>query len=56
MSRHYSTDRSVRSQISHKQIANIFMLRDTTVADLERRGLAQLRAQLENQVDPESAA
>ena len=55
MSRHYSTDRSVRSQISHKQIANIFMLRDTTVADLERRGLAQLRAQLENQMDPESA-
>jgi hypothetical protein len=44
VSRHYSTDRSVRSQISHKQIANIFMLRDTTVADLERRGLAHLRA------------
>jgi len=42
--RHYSTDRSGRSQISHKQIANIFMLRETTVADLERRGLAHLRA------------
>jgi hypothetical protein len=52
--KHYSTDRSVRSQISHKQIANIFMLRDTTVADLERRGLAQLRAQLENEPNPES--
>jgi hypothetical protein len=47
MTRHYSTDRSVRSQISHKQIANIFLLRDSTVADLERRGLAQLRAHLE---------
>lgn len=45
--RHYSTDRSVRSQISHKQIANIFLLRDSSVADLERRGLAQLRAQWE---------
>ena len=44
ITRHYSTDRSVRSQISHKQIANIFMLRETTVADLERRGLAKLRA------------
>ena len=44
VTQHYSTDRSVRSQISHKQIANIFMLRDTTVADLERRGLAHLRA------------
>jgi hypothetical protein len=44
VSRHYSTDRSVRSQISHKQIANIFMLRETTVADLEHRGLAKLRA------------
>jgi hypothetical protein len=44
VSRHYSTDRSVRSQISHKQIANIFMLRETTVADLERRGLEKLRA------------
>ena len=44
VTRHYSTDRSVRSQISHKQIANIFMLRETTVADLERRGLAKLRA------------
>lgn len=42
--RHYSTERSVRSQISHKQIANIFLLRDSTVADLERRGLAKLRA------------
>jgi hypothetical protein len=47
VSRHYSTDRSVRSQISHKQIANIFLLRDASVADLERRGLAQLRAQWE---------
>jgi hypothetical protein len=47
--RHYSTDRSIRSQISHKQIANMFMLRDTTVADLERRALAQLRAQLEDE-------
>jgi len=46
--RHYSTDRSVRNQISHKQIANIFMLRDTTVADLERRGLAHLRAAFES--------
>jgi hypothetical protein len=46
--RHYSTDRSVRSQISHKQIANIFMLRDTTVADLERRGLTHLRAAFES--------
>ena len=45
--RHYSTDRSARSQISHKQIANIFMLRETTVADLERRGLAKLRAAFE---------
>ncbi len=44
VSRHYSTDRTVRSQISHKQIANIFMLRETTVADIERRGLAKLRA------------
>jgi len=44
VSRHYSTDRSVRSQISHKQISNIFMLRETTVADLERRGLEKLRA------------
>jgi hypothetical protein len=44
VSRHYSTDRSVRSQISHKQIANIFMLRETTVADLEHRGLSKLRA------------
>ena len=44
VNRHYSTDRSVRSQISHKQIANIFMLRETTVADLEHRGLAKLRA------------
>ncbi len=44
VSRHYSTDRTVRSQISHKQIANIFMLRETTVADLERRGLEKLRA------------
>jgi len=43
VTRHYSTDRSVRSQISHKQIANIFMLRETSVADLERRGLAKLR-------------
>ena len=43
VSRHYSTDRSARSQISHKQIANIFMLRETTIADLERRGLAKLR-------------
>jgi hypothetical protein len=41
--RHYSTDRSVRSQISHKQIANIFMLKENTIADLERRGLAHLR-------------
>jgi hypothetical protein len=41
--RHYSTDRTVRSQISHKQIANIFLLRETTVADLERRALAKLR-------------
>jgi hypothetical protein len=40
---HYSTDRMVRSQISHKQIANIFMLQETTVADLERRALAKLR-------------
>jgi hypothetical protein len=47
-SRHYSTDRSVRSQISHKQIANIFLLRETTVADLERRGLAKLRAAFES--------
>jgi len=47
VSRHYSTDRSARSQISHKQIANIFLLRDASVADLERRGLAQLRAQWE---------
>ena len=46
--RHYSTDRSVRSQISHKQIANIFLLRETTVADLERRGLAKLRAAFES--------
>jgi hypothetical protein len=43
ITRHYTTDRTVRSQISHKQIANIFMLRETTVADLERRGLAKLR-------------
>jgi hypothetical protein len=43
-SRHYSTDRTVRSQISHKQIGNIFLLRDSTVAELERRGLAKLRA------------
>lgn len=48
VSRHYSTDRSVRSQISHKQIANIFMLRETTVADLEHRGLAKLRAAFES--------
>lgn len=48
VTRHYSTDRSSRSQISHKQIANIFLLRDTTVADLERRGLAHLRAALES--------
>jgi hypothetical protein len=40
---HYSTDRMVRSQISHKQIANIFMLQESTVADLERRALAKLR-------------
>ncbi|HEX3729610.1 MAG TPA: hypothetical protein VHV47_07380 [Opitutaceae bacterium] len=40
---HYSTDRVVRSQISHKQIANIFMLQETTVADLERRALGKLR-------------
>jgi hypothetical protein len=39
----YATDRVVRSQISHKQIANIFMLQETTVADLERRSLAKLR-------------
>jgi hypothetical protein len=51
VSRHYSTDRSVRSQISHKQIANIFMLRETTVADLERRGLAKLRADFESAQD-----
>jgi hypothetical protein len=51
VSRHYSTDRSVRSQISHKQIANIFMLRETTVADLERRGLAKLRAAFESAQD-----
>jgi hypothetical protein len=44
--RPYSTDRNARSQISHKQIANIFLLKDTTVAELERRGLAQLRADL----------
>lgn len=43
VTRHYSTDRTVRSQISHKQIANIFLLRETTVADLERRALAKLR-------------
>lgn len=48
VTRHYSTDRSSRSQISHKQIANIFLLRDTTIADLERRGLAHLRAALES--------
>ena len=47
VSKHYSTDRSTRSQISHKQIANIFMLRETTVAELERRGLAKLRAAFE---------
>ncbi|HEY3756928.1 MAG TPA: hypothetical protein VGL42_12320 [Opitutaceae bacterium] len=47
VTRHYSTDRSARSQISHKQIANIFLLRDTTIADLERRGLSHLRASLE---------
>lgn len=46
--RHYSTDRSIRSQISHKQIANIFMLRETTVAELERRALAKLRASFES--------
>jgi hypothetical protein len=46
ITRHYSTDRAIRSQISHKQIANIFMLRETTVADLERRGLANLRRTL----------
>ena len=51
VTRHYSTDRSVRSQISHKQIANIFMLRDTTVADLERRGLAHLRAAFQSSPD-----
>jgi hypothetical protein len=44
ITRHYSTDRGARSQISHKQIANIFMLRETTIADLERRGLAKLRS------------
>ena len=44
VTRHYTTDRTVRSQISHKQIANIFMLRETTVADIERRSLAKLRA------------
>ena len=43
VTRHYSTDRSVRSQISHKQIANIFLLRENTVADIERRSLAKLR-------------
>ena len=43
---HYSTDRTIRSQISHKQIANIFMLQETTVADLERRALAKLREAL----------
>jgi hypothetical protein len=47
VSRHYSTDRNARSQISHKQIANIFLLRETTVAELERRGLAKLRAAFE---------
>ncbi|MGH7996474.1 MAG: hypothetical protein ACREFX_08995 [Opitutaceae bacterium] len=46
--RHYSTDRTVRSQISHKQIANIFMLRETTVADLERKALAKLREALKS--------
>jgi len=46
VSRHYGTDRGARSQISHKQIANIFLLRDSTVADLERRGMAQLRTKL----------
>lgn len=51
VTKHYSTDRSTRSQISHKQIANIFLLRDTTVADLERRGLAHLRAALESGED-----
>ena len=43
VSTRYPTDRMVRSQISHKQIANIFMLQETTVADLERRALAKLR-------------
>lgn len=54
--RHYSTDRSVRSQISHKQIANIFLLRDSTVADLERRGLARLRSCLRPGVSPPESA
>lgn len=44
VARHYSTDRVARSQISHKQIANVFMLQETTVADLERRALAKLRS------------
>jgi hypothetical protein len=55
--RHYSTERSVRSQISHKQIANIFLLRDSTVADLERRGLAKLRASFKSsQEEPGDSA
>jgi hypothetical protein len=42
--RHYLTGRSLRGQISHKQIANIFLLQESAVAYLERRSLAQLRA------------
>lgn len=52
VSRHYSTDRTVRSQISHKQIANIFLLRETTVADLERRALAKLREAFKSGAPP----
>jgi hypothetical protein len=57
VSSHYSTDRTVRSQISHKQIANIFMLQETTVADLERRALAKLREAFKSgeRAEPDSA-
>ena len=39
----YATDRNVRSQITHKQIANIFLLDERAVADVERIAHAKLR-------------
>lgn len=39
----YATDRNVRSQITHKQIANIFLLDERAIADVEHSAHSQLR-------------